>query len=311
MSAAAERRQPGAFPIPGPDGSRRNSSRSSDACLETEDNEATVGPRPRRSVLRSDDASDAMFLVEANLVTDSGDDVPVMEGQAIVELSAAERKRKQRRQLLRFLCFGFVVATCITVGVTQGMTTLVFAVGVSLSPSLSSAPSGASTMHPLYRLFRKSLPNHTTILLQNPSSPQYRAWYWLTAQDDNLNGGIGKLRQRFALVCFHFTTNAFASEVVNQFSPLVVDECNWTGIVCNANGCVVQIVLPNSDLVGTVPRELYFLTELSTLNLARNVDLEETLSSDMQVLMNLEYLNVSDTNFYFGGSIPTELGQLL
>ena len=113
-------------------------------------------------------------------------------------------------------------------------------------------------MHPLFLQFRVSLPNHTKTLLQDPTSPQSLAWQWLTANDDNLNWDVGKLRQRFALASFRFATSVFESDVANQFVSLFVDECNWKGIVCNASGSVTQIALPNSDLTGSAPRELYF-----------------------------------------------------
>ena len=100
-SVLSEQPQPGAFPIPGSDGRRRNSNcrcRSrSDASLEGGDREPSVVHPRRRAVLRNDGADSTTVLVpEADLVL-PGDDVPLVEGQAIVELSAAERKRKQRR----------------------------------------------------------------------------------------------------------------------------------------------------------------------------------------------------------------------
>ena len=306
--------QPGAFPIPGPDGRRNSSSRrGSDSSLET-------GDAPR-----NDDASIALVLVqEANLVTDSDgqDDVPLVEGQAIVELSAAERERKQKqRRRFRILGFGLVVAVIaagIAVGVTLGINynrNLASTPSLSLSPSmsllpslspslppsvslsespslkptLSPAPSTAPTMRPLFRQFQESLPNYTKILLQDTSSPKYLAWGWLTSISDNLNVDLWKLRQRFALACFCFATTAFESYIVvpsDPVSPLEVDECNWTGIVCNASGSVIQIALQNSDIVGSLPQELY-LSDLSIVDLAFNYDFEGILSSDLQLLLNL------------------------
>ena len=78
-SVPSEQPQPGAFPIPGSDGRRRNgNSRSGsrgDASLEAGDREPPVVHPRRRAVLRNDNADSATVLVpEANLVT-SGDDV--------------------------------------------------------------------------------------------------------------------------------------------------------------------------------------------------------------------------------------------
>ena len=103
-------------------------------------------------------------------------------------------------------------------------------------------------------------------------------------------------------------TTAFESCIVDPFSPQDVDECNWTGIVCNANGRVMEIALPKSNLVGSMPREFYWLSDLTAVNLAMNIDLTGTLSSDIRLLSNLEQLDVSESQL--SGSIPTQLGQL-
>ena len=106
-----------------------------------------------------------------------------------------------------------------------------------------------------------------------------------------------------------FATNAFASHIVDHFfSPLDVEECNWTGMLCNANGNGMQIALPKSNLVGFMPRELYFLTDLTALNFSSNA-IQGATSSDIQLLSNLESVNVSGI-FQVSGNIPTELGLL-
>ena len=56
-----------------------------------------------------------------------------------------------------------------------------------------------------------------------------------------------------------------------------------------------------------MPRELYFLSDLSNLTLTHNA-LEGNLSPDVQLMSNLEALDVSHNSL--GGSLPTELGLL-
>ena len=69
------------------------------------------------------------------------------------------------------------------------------------------------------------------------------------------------LRQRFALACFRYATIAFLS-IFESNAASVLDECDWSGITCNANGRVATLVcvLPNQapGLGGSLPRELYF-----------------------------------------------------
>ena len=189
---SSERPQPGAFPVVGPDGrSRRNSSirsgsDASDEALETRDRSTPV--YPRHTLVQNEDENSAMVLVEANLVTPSDNgDVPVVEGQAVVEQSAADRKRKQRGRL--FLILGLVL---VVAGIAVGVT-----LGITLN---RRAPSSASPyVHPTIRQFQDSLPQSTVRFMQDPRAPHYLAWEWLTANDDYLNWDLWKLRQRFAL----------------------------------------------------------------------------------------------------------------
>jgi len=258
--------------------------------------EGPVHPR-RGTVLRHDndvDANNAEVLLEANLVTVPSsyiDHVPLVEGQAVIEQSAAERAREQRRRFVRMLAL-ILLAVGIAVGVTLGIT--------SNRPSPSPLPG---TSIPNFRQLFDSLPNHTAQILRNVRSPQYLAWTWLATTEFNFDADVWQLRQRFALACFRFATDAFASYINSgPFSPLNLDECHWNGIVCQENGSVIQITLSDSDLSGSVPRELYFLSEMTALNLTGNDHLEGTLSSDIWLL------DVSMNSMR--GSIPTELALL-
>ena len=228
-----EQRQPGAFSILGPDGRRRrnsSTSRSDDEASQKMGDGDQPGHSRRRTVLRTDDEKSTVVLVPvANLVTTSdADDVPLVEGEAMIVKTAAERKRSQRRRLIRFLGLVLVVAA-ITAGIAVGMT-----MGINSNQNPASLSYHAPTVSPVY----ESLPQHSTTLLYNTISPQYLARNWLTSNDDNLNLDVWKLRQRFALACFRFTTNAFDSYVADQFSPLDVDECQWDGVSCNQRGNV-------------------------------------------------------------------------
>ena len=138
-----------------------------------------------RATNPNDGASGAVLLLKADLVM-PGDDFPLVEGQVVVEKSAAERKQLHRRRA--FLMLGLImVATGITAGVTLGITsrrsnrpvlTLPSAspllslapsslpssspsVHPSSVPSASTAPSGAPSLRPNIRSFLDSLPNIT------------------------------------------------------------------------------------------------------------------------------------------------------
>ena len=298
-SPAALLPHPGAVPVAGPDGRRRSTSDDSDVAETSRELEGPVHPR-RGTVLRHDndvDANNAEVLLEANLVTVPSsyiDHVPLVEGQAVIEQSAAERAREQRRRFVRMLAL-ILLAVGIAVGVTLGITS-------------NRSPPLPGTSIPNFRQLYDSLPNHTAASLRNTRSPQYLAWTWLATTELNFDADVWQLRQRFALACFHFSTTAFAPYITTgPFSPLDVGECLWNGTSCNKNGNVTHLVIPGSGLTGSMPRELYFLSDLSNLTLTHNA-LEGNLSPDVQLMSNLEALDVSHNSL--GGSLPTELGLL-
>ena len=312
---SSERPQPGAFPIAGRDQRRRRNAscrdddesddgpvrpHSSDEEEELEwgDREPTV--HPRRTLVRNDSAIGAtVFVPEAYLVTSSGgDDLPLVEGQKVVEMSATKRKRLQRR---RFVCL--LVVMLGVAGIASGV-----AVGLTLKRNSDRLPPLPEESLPNFRQLFESLPSHTLLSLEIGDSPQHQAWNWLTTTEFYSNADFWNLRQRFALVCLRFATNAFASGNGTPFSPvpLDIDECSWNGVSCNEGGNVTGLALENRNLTGSLPRELYFLYDLSILTLSLNA-ITGSLSSDIQLLSNLEVFDLS--NIGFTGTLPSELIQ--
>ena len=73
------------------------------------------------------------------------------------------------------------------------------------------------------------------------------------------------------------------------------DVCNWFGVVCNAQGEVVQINLPNNNLAGVLSSALGNLTYLRLLDVRGNT-LTGSLPVFLPMLDSLEYLDLSDNN---------------
>ena len=135
--------EPGAFPISGTD-RRRNSGSGIDASLEAGYGEPPVVHPRGRTALRNDDATSSIMLVEANLVTTSnGSEVLLVEGQAVVELSAAEWKRKQRHRFARILGLVLLavgIAVGVTIWITSQRSNPQLVAPLTASPSQSLAP---------------------------------------------------------------------------------------------------------------------------------------------------------------------------
>ena len=69
----------------------------------------------------------------------------------------------------------------------------------------------------------------------------------------------------------------------------------------------LEVLSMSGNLGGPIPRELYSLNRLRTLNLTSNA-LDGPVSGDIQQLVNLEILDLSSNSFT--GSLPAEMGQL-
>lgn len=132
-----------------------------------------------------------------------------------------------------------------------------------------------------------------TALLNQEGSPQNKAKEWIIHKDP-LHLPIPKnerekerLIQRYALCVLYFSTGGADNESGadgawdNEYQFLTgIDECSWNeahgGFFNGVGGCTRQnkrvkmISLWNNNLVGTIPKELSLLKELSILSLYNN-----------------------------------------
>ncbi|MEK7989369.1 MAG: leucine-rich repeat domain-containing protein, partial [Thiotrichaceae bacterium] len=81
---------------------------------------------------------------------------------------------------------------------------------------------------------------------------------------------------------------------------------NWKGIWCS-QGSVVNVILSNNGLKGTIPNQLNNLANLQYLYLNQN-RLTGSIPSELGSLTSLKYLNLSVNTL--SGQIPSELGNL-
>ncbi|MEP6988348.1 MAG: fibronectin type III domain-containing protein, partial [Chloroflexota bacterium] len=83
--------------------------------------------------------------------------------------------------------------------------------------------------------------------------------------------------------------------------------CTWYGVTCNVGGSVTQLSLGTNNLVGSIPTQLSYLTNLQQLSLNGNT-LTGNIPAQMGSLVSLQNLNLSSNQL--SGSIPTQLGSL-
>ncbi|CAB9523801.1 Leucine Rich Repeat [Seminavis robusta] len=160
------------------------------------------------------------------------------------------------------------------------------------------------------------LPPQTTALIeQDPQSPQAMAVEWLIDDPwwDTYTYSQARARQRLCLASLYFATQG--SEWILTSSDMLsynTHECEWLpteNLVCNDDYQFTLLNLENVGLKGTVPDEVFGIMAPRTLEhvaLGRN-EIGGTLSSEVGLLTNLNYLDISQT--LISESIPSEIGN--
>jgi hypothetical protein len=174
----------------------------------------------------------------------------------------------------------------------------------SISPSEqpTSAPSKAVT-----RPFRGNLPNFTLDALRNDSSPQARAFEWVTI--DDRSHAMSRMTQRFALATlFYATTNRLKWKNKVGWLNSSMHECDWYGCNCKGNGTIGTLDLSWNKLKGSIPKEISLLSGLESLLLSGNSKLQGKLFTEVGALLRLTSLSLYGTDI--SGSLPTEIGLL-
>jgi PKD repeat protein len=87
----------------------------------------------------------------------------------------------------------------------------------------------------------------------------------------------------------------------------VQDVGNWYGVTSDANGHIIELELPDNDLMGVLPPEIGDLTYLKKLNLSRN-NISGQIPHSIGSLAQLEYLHLFFNSL--NGDIPIEIWNL-
>jgi hypothetical protein len=199
------------------------------------------------------------------------------------------------------------------------------------SPKPTAQPSGAPTRN-FVGLLESLLSSFHGVNVSSVYSAM--AIEWLAAEAATSSFEIdGKLVQRFALVSADLAQQGATSFQQSKNAQRGVNECDWTGIACDFNRWVEEVVwyhqpegqsgsgtissdlrllvgslkvldLSNSGLAGKIPEELYELTNLVRLFLFKN-ELEGTLSTSIGNLNAITHFHLSHNNL--SGRIPVEL----
>jgi len=158
---------------------------------------------------------------------------------------------------------------------------------------------------------------------ERPSSAQRQAYDWLS-HDPHLDT-LTEMRatQRYALATLFFPTQGSAWNDNDHWLSYDYHECDWHSgdeftvffeshtmiYPCNnETGAYERLWLPNNNLNGTLPDEVYSLSHLQSMEFIWNGDLLGTITPKIQQLTNLEMLSFGLCQMK--GTIPSEIGLL-
>jgi Leucine-rich repeat (LRR) protein len=110
-----------------------------------------------------------------------------------------------------------------------------------------------------------------------------------------------------ALVALYDSTDgANWTDNTNWLSDSTIS--TWKGITIGDSGRVTEIYLRQNKLDGTIPKEVWDITQLREINLSNN-KLSGTIPKEIGNLINLKKLNLSGNNL--SGNIPIEIDKLV
>jgi len=166
--------------------------------------------------------------------------------------------------------------------------------------------------------------------MQDESSVQSLAVDWLTKTDIArvavplipLNEPNQFFLQRYILVLLFIATQGQGSSWTRKWNFMFPDKdvCSWNekmtdedghthifGAECDSNGILRKLEIPRSNLFGSIPREVGYLTNLNYLALDYN-KLTGNLPPEVEYLMNCQHLSLQGNEI--SGPLPNFLGAL-
>jgi Leucine-rich repeat (LRR) protein len=177
--------------------------------------------------------------------------------------------------------------------------------------SSSSKPTGpeflASDLEAYFDyLFEELAPEVPSLL--DPTTAEFQALEWMAFTDGpwwktDTSDNDMLLRQRFPLVVLYFATGG-ADFWDADWLVAGISECDFDSITCDESGAIFALELHQRALVGELPNELSWLTDLKILNLRQNRLRGSIPSGIFTELTALQVLELSFNEFSFG--LPEE-----
>ncbi|CAB9516487.1 LRR receptor-like serine threonine-protein kinase [Seminavis robusta] len=268
-------------------------------------------------------------LIHADLVDDS----------EIGEIPTAEPMTTRAKRLWKKqLCLGFSRQAIVAITIVS-ILLLAFLLARKSSNQTPSAKqqngaipipeypgtTASITQAPTSLWERLNLPEYTLRVMENPRSPQTKAYQWLSNNINKSNNTqhlpVWRLKQRFALATFYYSTRGDYWVKNQGWLDWDTNECSWEQLqwltgeaACADNGKLLSLRFGYANnyannLDGTIPPEIALLHDsLETLSIFQNPQLKGNIPMEVGLMTRLTLLLFSTTSL--SGTLPTELGQL-
>ena len=224
-------------------------------------------------------------------------------------------------ELEKISIFGVNLTRRVTISIVTIFTVVAITTGVALGVTLSSSSSSttmASTstitttvdddidnsvfekLDHNYWFFGEALESTIGPDIYDNTTHEHEALIWLAANDTlklDVTTPLDVLLQRHILANFYFATNG--TTWTDQFNFLSgKDVCDWndgkaSGVFCNDEGRVSNILLQDCNLVGTVPHDIGLLSHMEIFNLTKNV-LHGDIPISLGMMSGLKRIDISE-----------------
>jgi hypothetical protein len=254
-------------------------------------------------------ARDIAHLVRKELMTNAA--IPVEVQPSLEETSSVatnEHSVHEEDAKKKKICIVAIVLLAIVAAVGAGI-----GIAVSKKPDEAEAPT-PSPITLRSEVFQDFLAPISGELLNDTTSPQFQALNWL-ANNDAANMTIGvdseaAIKTRYVAAVLYY---AFGGDNwTNNYKFLSDREtCSWNqrfgsdyhGINCSSDGTAQSFHMPANNLVGSIPREIGYYTNLNDLDLSDNM-----ISGSIASLVNLAHLGTLNCSLNaLTGTLPNFL----
>jgi len=219
-------------------------------------------------------------------------------------------------ELEKISIFGVHMTRKVSLSILVLFAIICIIIGVSLGVDFAPDGVNQSSLGKEYRfsLLGELIESSVGKSIYDNTTHEHHALVWLADSDPkrlDISTPMEEILERFVLANFYFSTRGDEwTNQVNFFSKKSV--CEWNdkilGVFCNDDNQVSKILLPESNLNGTIPHDIGLLSHMKTLNLTKNA-LNGSIPVSIGIMSSLTSIDMSFNDI--SGRLPQSLAMLM